>query len=1089
MSPDLRRLGAAAALAAAAAMAAQHPVFGAVSVVGTAGTAAPTAPPAAAAPLAELFGALRLRSVGPYRGGRACAVSGVRGQPLTYYMGNSGGGVWKTTDGGITWLPISDHDFATGSVGAIAVAPSDPNVLYVGTGESQLRGNVAAGDGVYKSTDAGRSWVNVGLKETQHVARVVVHPSNPDLVYAAAFGHAWGANPERGIYRSRDGGKSWQRVLFVDDRTGASDLAIDPNNPRILYAAFWQAYRSPWSIESGGPGGGLYRSTDGGDSWKRLAGGLPEGIVGRIGVAVSAPRAGRVWAIVEAREGGLFRSDDGGDSWVRVNREHKLRQRAWYYSWVYADPKNGDTVYVPNVELWKSIDGGQAFSMIGPRFWDNHDLWLDPDDPRRMILGNDGGARVSGNGGESWSGEDNQPTAQIYRVATDDRFPYWLYGAQQDSTSIAIPSAAPGPGITARDWHPVGGGESGWVVPDPRDPDVVFGGGYGGSITRYDHRTRQAREVTAWPQQIDGQATRDLKYRWNWNAPILVSRHEPGVVYHGAQLLLRSRDGGESWEEASLDLTRNDRSKQGFSGGPIGLEITGVEVYDTIFAIAESPHEPGTIWVGTDDGLVQLTRDGGKNWRNVTPKDLPPWIQVNSLEVSPHDRATAYFAATNFKLDDRRPFLYETNDYGKSWRRIDRGIPAGAFTRVVREDPARRGLLFAGTETGLYLSLDDGASWQRFQLNLPAVPITDLQIKGGDLVVATQGRAFWILDDLTPLRRWEPAIASSAVHLFPPRPAFRTAAEGLAADEALRSRLGQNPPPGAVIDFWLGAEPAKDEVLTVEVLDGDRLLRRYSSQPSQKQDKETATGPAPAKEDEDEHDPPLAPQRGLNRVVWDLRMTVPTLVVPRYVYDDWPPAGVKVRPGTYRVRLRFGKQLEETAAEVRPDPGSGVSAADLGRQAELLSAIHARLGETHDLVRRLRDLRGQLHELAERAALIGKDGPLAPRVRELERRLDELLEKLLNRELQADEDSLVYTPALDFQFASLAGVTATADARPTLAEVRRFAELDGQLATVRARLQQLLERELAELNRAAAAAGIGPVLVRPPASAITNPPL
>jgi len=1024
---------------------------------------------------ARRFGGMRFRNVGPYRGGRVCAVTGVRGRPATFYFGSTGGGVWKTDDAGTSWEPISDRDFATGSVGAIAVAPSDANVIYAGTGEASMRGNVAAGDGVYRSTDAGRHWSNVGLRETQHISRVVVDPRDADTVYVAALGHAWGPNPERGVYRSRDGGRSWRRLLFVDAKTGAADLAMDPHNPRVLFAAFWQAYRAPWSIESGGPASGLYKSTDGGDSWRKLAGGLPQGVVGRIGVAVSAARPDRVWAIVEAADGGLFRSDDGGEQWLRVSAAHALRQRAWYYSWVYADPRQPDTVYLPNVELAKSIDGGRTFTVVGPRFSDNHDLWIDPDDTGRMILGNDGGARISLNGGRTWSSEDNQPTSQIYRVAVDRRVPYWIYGAQQDKTTIAIPSAVPGPGIGERDWHAVGGGECGWVAPDPRDPDVVYAGGYGGEITRYDHRTRQAREIAAWPQQIDGQAVRDLRYRWNWNAPILVSRHEPHILYHAAQVLLRSADGGETWEEISPDLTRNDRGKQGYSGGPIGHEITGVEVYDTIFALAESPHDRQTIWAGSDDGLVHLTRDGGRTWRDVTPKGLPEWIQVNSLEVSPHDPASAYLAATLYKLEDRRPYLYKTSDYGKTWSRIDGGIPAGAFTRVVREDPARRGLLYAGTETGLYLSLDDGASWQPFQLNLPVVPITDLQIAGGDLVLATQGRAFWVLDDLTPLRRWQLGMAARPAVLFRPQPAARGDGADLDEDGARRARLGENPPAGLAIYFWLADEPRPAGAVTLEILAGGKVIRSFASRQPEAKNAKHDTGP----EEDEDGAATLEPRAGLNRFVWDLRLEEPRLLTARLVFDDYPPAGVKVAPGAYTVRLRVGAQTLEEQADVLPNPRVAAAAADLERQAQLLAAIHARLAETHELVRRSRDLAARVRDQAERAAQLGKAGDSQRRARELTAKLDGVAEQLWNPDLQADEDSLVYTPKLDFQFAALAGVLATADARPTAAEERRFADLDAQLAALRGALRAVWGEDLAAFNRALAEEGLPPLLAEP----------
>ncbi|HSD72948.1 MAG TPA: glycosyl hydrolase, partial [Thermoanaerobaculia bacterium] len=713
-----------------------------------------------------------------------------------------------------------------------------------------------------------KTWSRAGLENTGRIARIVVHPTNPDVVYAAALGFAYGPQPERGIYRSNDGGKSWERVLFVNDSTGASDIVMDPTNPRILYAGFWQVHRKPWALVSGGPEGGIWKTSDGGDTWKKLTEGLPDGIVGKVGVAVSPARPDRVWALIESKDkGGVYRSDDGGEKWTRINSENKLRQRAWYYTRIYADPKNPDAVYALNTGFYRSNDGGKTFNSIRVPHGDNHDLWIDPDDPQRMIESNDGGANVSFNGGQTWSSIMNQPTAQFYRVITDDRFPYWVYGAQQDNTTVAISSRSRGRGIDVTDWHPVGGCESGWVAPKPKNPDVVFAGCYGGSITRYDHKTGQEREVMAWPQLAIGQAAKDLKYRIQWNAPIVISPHDPDVLYQGAQVLLRSRDEGQSWEEASPDLTRNDKSKQDYSGGPITRDNTGIEVYDVIFTIVESPQEAGTIWVGTDDGLVQLTRDAGKTWKNVTPKGIPEWIQINSIEVSPHDRATAYIAATMYKFDDFHPFLYRTNDYGKTWARIDAGIPAGAFTRVVREDPSRRGLLYAGTETGLYVSFDDGGSWQPMQLNLPVVPITDLAVKEKDLVVATQGRAFWILDDLTPLHEYKPSIAAERVHLFPPRPAVRMESGGF-EDEGVPRALGKNPPNGVVVSYWLREKPGEKEILTVEVLEGDKILRTYSSEKKEPTDIGLPVGPPP----DEERDKPLEPKAGLNRLTWDMRI-------------------------------------------------------------------------------------------------------------------------------------------------------------------------------------------------------------------------
>ncbi|HMF08337.1 MAG TPA: glycosyl hydrolase, partial [Thermoanaerobaculia bacterium] len=687
---------------------------------------------------ADQFPGLEFRNIGPFRGGRSAAVTGVRHQPLTFYFGGTGGGVWKTSDGGSNWEPVSDKTFRTGSIGAIAVSESDPNVVYVGTGEAPIRGNVSSGDGVYKSTDAGKTWKNVGLSDTRQISRIRIDPSNPDVVFVAAQGHVWGANAERGIFRSKDGGKTWTKVLFVDDKTGASDLSMDPNNPRVLYAGFWQVVRHPWELVSGGPGSSLWKSTDGGDTWKRLEAkddnGLPEGMWGKVGVSASQARPGRLFALIEAKKGGLFVSEDGGEKWKHVNDEHKIRERAWYYTWVYLDTKNADTLYVPNVGMHKSTDGGKSFSSMRVPHGDNHDMWIDPDDSSRMILSNDGGATISFNGGRTWSTQDNQPTAQFYRVATDNQFPYWVYGSQQDNSSVGIPSGVPGEGIDVTDWHPVGGGESGWIAPDPNNPNIVYAGEYGGQITRYDHKTRQAREIMSWPQLADGHASKDLKYRFQWNAPILISPNDPKVLYHASQIVLRSRDGGENWEEISPDLTRNDPSKQGKSGGPITIDVTGVELYDTIFALAESGLEKGVIWAGSDDGLVHVTRDDGKSWQNVTPKGIPEWIQINAIDASPYDAGGAYLAATMYKFDDFHPYLYKTTDFGKTWTKIVNGIPDNAFTRVVRADPVRKGLLYAGTETGLYISFDDGASWQPFQRNLPVTPITDLTVKNGDLV-------------------------------------------------------------------------------------------------------------------------------------------------------------------------------------------------------------------------------------------------------------------------------------------------------------------------------------------------------------------
>jgi photosystem II stability/assembly factor-like uncharacterized protein len=700
---------------------------------------------------------LQYRLIGPFRGGRVTAVAGVNTQPNVYYFGATGGGVYKTTDGGKDWFPISDEFFKTGSVGAIEVSQSDPNIIYVGMGESPVRGNVSHGDGIYKSIDAGKTWKHIGLSDTRQIGRVRVHPKNPDLVYVAAMGHLWGPNRERGVFRSKDGGKTWQNVLFRSQEAGAFDLILDPSNPNTIYATFWQVKRTPWTLISGGEGSSIYKSTDGGDTWTDISRnrGLPSGVLGKIGITVSPVDTNRLWAMVEAKDGGLYRSDNAGETWQRVSNDPRTMQRPWYYYRVYADTQNADTVYVLNVQFFKSIDGGRTFSVIGTPHADNHDLWIDPNNNQRMIEGNDGGANVSFDGGKNWT-EQDQATAQFYRVAVDNDFPYHIYGAQQDNSTVKIPSRTADFGINQTHWYDVGGGESGWIAPHPENSDIVFAGSYGGFLTRYDHRTKQQRTVNVYPDNPMGAGAEAMKYRFQWNYPIVFSYYkENGVypLYAAGNILFKSTNEGQSWQPISPDLTRNDKSKQGSSGGPITQDNTSVEYYDTIFALSESPVQQGVIWAGSDDGLVHVTRDGGKNWANVTPKGIPEWIQINAIDASPFDAGTAYIAATMYKLDDYKPYIYKTTDYGKSWKKIVSGIPNDAFTRVVREDPNRRGFLYAGTETGMYYSTNDGESWSSLQLNLPVVPITDLAVHKGmkDLVVATQGRSFYVLDDLTVL--------------------------------------------------------------------------------------------------------------------------------------------------------------------------------------------------------------------------------------------------------------------------------------------------------------------------------------------------
>src|SRR5438874_10803768 len=789
----------------------------------------------AATPDVSILKNLQWREVGPYRGGRADAVEGIANQPVVYYFGSTGGGVWKTTDGGQTWKPVSDGFFG-GTIGAIAVAPSDTSVVYAGAGEETIRGNVSHGDGVWKSTDAGKSWTHIGLEDSYHIGRIRVHPANPDLVYVAAMGHAFGPNDMRGLYRSKDGGKSWDKILFVNRDSGAVDLAMDPTNPRILYASTWRFRRGPYFFESGGEGSALWKSTDGGDNWRELSRnkGMPKGTLGIIGVSVSPSNPQNVYAIVEAKDGGVFRSRDGGDTWTKTNDSSDLRQRAWYYTRIYADPKDEDSAYVPNVQFHRSNDGGKTWSRIGTPHGDNHDLWIDPNDPLRMIESNDGGACVSTDGGATWTKLNNQPTAQFYRLSVDNDFPYRILGPQQDNSAVRIRHRTNGSSITQRDWEPTAGGESGYIVADPNNPDIVYGGSYGGLLTVVNHRTGEVRDVNPWPDNPMGAGDADLKHRFQWNFPIFLSPNDPNKIYAGSQYLLESTNGGASWKTISPDLTRNDKSKMGPSGGPITKDNTSVEYYGTVFYGAESPVEPGVLWIGSDDGLVHLSRDGGATWGGGTPPKalMPEWIMISSIEASPLDKGVAYVAATMYKSDDFHPYLYKTNDYGKTWTRIVDGIPPDQFTRVVRADPKRRGLLFAGTERGAYVSFDDGAKWQSLQLKLPTVQVADMLVRDDALIAATHGRSFWMLDDIEPLRQLTPEIAAKPAHLFNPPMAWRMSGgsgRGGGGGRVARG-VGSNPPNGVIVDYWLkDQKPGTKIALAFLGADG-KVIREYKGE-------------------------------------------------------------------------------------------------------------------------------------------------------------------------------------------------------------------------------------------------------------------
>ena len=1037
----------------------------------------------------DLLKALQYRSIGPYRGGRSAAVTGVPSQPFVYYYGATGGGVWKSTDGGINWESISDNSvFGTGSVGAIAVADSDPNTIYVGMGESPIRGNVSHGDGVYKSNDGGKTWKRIGLEDTRQIPRIRVHPKNPDLVYVAALGHVWGPNDQRGIFRSKDGGKTWEKVFSRGNKAGAIDLILDPSNPNILYAGFWEVYRKPWTLESGGPGGGIFKSTDGGDTWTELTrnNGLPKGTVGKIGIAVSPANSDRIWAIVEAEDGGVFRSDNGGTTWTRVNEERRLRQRAWYYTRIYADPKNADTVYVLNTGFYRSNDGGRTFTGIGVPHGDNHDLWIAPEDPNRMIESNDGGANVSFNGGRSWTDQD-QPTAQFYRVVLDNDFPYNVYGAQQDNSTVRIASRTTEGGIGTSDWYDVGGGESGWIAPSPKDSQIVFAGSYGGLTTRSDHRTGQQRDVNPYPNNPMGAGADVLKYRFQWNFPLLFSPHDPNKLYCAANVLFLSTDEGSSWQVISPDLTRNDKTKQGSSGGPITKDNTSVEYYATIFTVMESPVQAGTIWTGSDDGLVQLTRDGGKNWSNVTPPAgiMPEWIQINSLEASPYDPATAYIAATMYKWDDNKPYLYRTSDYGKTWKKITNGIPETTFTRVIREDPNKRGLLYAGTETGMYVSFDNGDHWQSLQLNLPIVPITDLAIqkREKELVVATQGRSFWILDDLPVLHEMMDAggfKAAGETKLYKPKESYRMPGGGFPLGPT--ATLGRNPANGVVVYYSLKSKPTAD--VDLEFLDSaGKSIRKFTARVRRP---EGGAAPAPAGPPAGEGGgfgsggapPPVPIEVGLNRFVWDTRY--PDAVrFPGMILWAGETRGPKLAPGSYQVKLTVEGKSYTQSFEIKPDPRVTTTAADYAKQMELGLKIRDKLSETHNAIIQIRDVRKQVEDLLKRVTgqpnfKVVNDAGTA-----LNKKLTTIEEALYQTKNQSSQDPLNFPIRLNNKLAALGGVVGSAEAAPTAQSYAVYDEVVTQIDVELQKLAALMRTDVPAFNQLVRDQNIPAVVVKP----------
>jgi photosystem II stability/assembly factor-like uncharacterized protein len=1003
----------------------------------------------AAAPFDQkLIQGMRWRLVGPFRGGRVLAVEGVAGEPNVYYMGAVAGGVWKTTDGGETWMPLFEKQ-PVSSIGSIAVAPSNHNILYAGTGEACIRGDISYGDGIYKSMDAGKTWKNMGLRDTRHIGAVIVDPADPDKVFVAALGHAYGPNAERGVFRSADGGNTWSKVLYKDEKTGAADIVFDPDNSSILYASLWEVYRTPYSLSSGGPGSGLYKSGDGGATWKRLEGnGLPGGVLGRIGVTVSGADSNRVYALIEAKDGGLFRSDDAGETWTKTSEDGRIRQRAWYFTHVFADPKSADTVYILNTGLLRSNDGGRNFNLLPAPHGDHHGLWIDPTNPRRMINGNDGGATISIDGGKTWTTQENQPTAQFYHVTTDNRFPYYIYGAQQDNSTIAIASMDDEGVVGRKDWYPVGGGECGYIAVDPRDSNIVYAGAEG-LLTRFDKRSEQARDISVWPLDVSGHGAEDLKYRFQWTSPMFLSPHNPDVLYTSAERVFKSSDRGSSWRAISDDLTRNDKSKQKPSGGPLTKDITSVEYYDTVFALAESPLKQGMLWAGTDDGLVHLTLDDGQTWTNVTPKQLPEWSMISIIEPSAHEAGSAYLAVDRHKLDDYRPYLYKTADYGKSWSIIVDGIPDGAYVHAVREDPKRKGLLFAGTETGVFFSLDDGDHWHPLQLNLPTTPIHDLVVKNNDLVVATHGRSFWILDDISPLREIDANSSEAEMRLFAPQQAIRLHYP----DEVDRHRpVGDNPPSGAIIDYYLKTEPRGE--VTLQVFDNRGKLVRTLSSMEKKEDEQPPEWPDQVKEIKT-----IPAAVGMNRCLWNLRYDDP-IKVPGAFYSGVGPRGPLVLPGRYEVRLSAGGKTLSAVLDVAVDPRAKTAPGDLEKQFELASQVYQSVSKLHAGINQIRALKSQVQGLRNRLLEDAKLKPVLEAADTLEKKLSPVEEELIQVNMKGSEANLAFPNMLNEEFDSFAMSVESADAAPTQQQFEVFKMLSGRLEEQLLKLETILKTDL-----------------------------
>lgn len=993
----------------------------------------------------ELYSSLEYRSIGPYRGGRSAAVTGVPGEPNLFYFGAAGGGVWKTLDGGRTWDNISDGYFG-GSIGAVEVAKSDPNVIYVGGGEKTLRGNVSSGYGVWKTEDGGKTWATAGLEKSRHVPRLRVHPTDYNTVYAAVLGDIYKPTKDRGVYKSIDGGKNWKQVLFVNEQAGAVDLTFDPNNPRILYASTWHAQRTPYSLISGGDGSALWKSVDSGETWTEISKneGFPKDTLGIIGVAVSPKNSERVWAIVENKEkGGLYRSEDGGKTWSVVNEERKIRQRAWYYTRVYADTQDEDVVYVLNVNYHKSTDGGKSFNTFNAPHGDHHDLWVSPEDSQRMIIGDDGGAQISYDGGETWSTYNNQPTAQFYRVTTDNSFPYRIYVAQQDNSTLRIDHRSDENNIGNGNWEETAGGESAWIAVDPKDNDIVYGGSYDGFLTRVNHKTGTVRGINVWPDNPMGAGAEAMKYRFQWNFPILFSRHNPKKLYTFSNYVHVTENEGQSWEVLSGDLTRNDPTKLVSSGGPITQDNTSVEYYCTIFAANESPLKEGILWVGSDDGLIHVSKDSGATWDNVTPTNMPEWNMINSIEPSYFDEGTCYVAATRYKLGDFQPYLYKTTDYGKSWTKITSGILAEHFTRVVREDPKKKGLLYAGTETGMYVSFNDGASWSPFQMNLPIVPITDLAIKDDNLIVATQGRSLWIIDDLTVLHQLDESKKNQNTILFKPRDSYRT--KGRASKKPSKTS-GQNLENGVITHFLLKNYTEKDTVqLTYTSMAGDTLANYNSS--AKKKDKK------------------LEVKKGGNTFVWDTRgkgaEKLEGMIFWWASFD-----GAKAVPGNYKVHLNVNGSTSSETFTILPDPRAESSVAEMQNQFDFITDINTTIEKAHKSIKKIRNVTEQLNAFTEQYKDDERTKDLVEKAKAMKDKLGEVEKALYQTQNRSGQDPLNFPIKLTNKLGHLNSLVSIDDFPPTEQDIEVKNELTAKINKELKIFDDVISSELLEFNAA-----------------------